>query len=140
MRHVVISLWTLFALGPALANPPGVNTIELPEFKAQPLRGGSAPVARPAVSGSDGAAAGNPGNAARMARFSAKVMTLDAAPESTDFETNGQVRTAANSAGNLCVMDIGSATATDSGFTQFGPAGQAAQPVLIRGNVINVCR
>ena len=122
------------------ANPPGVDTIELGHYSLPALQGGAASSSGPAVSGGGDTTVANAGNSAKLARFSAKIMTLDSDQTGNGFSTNAQVRTASDSANNLCILDIGSVTASGTGFNAYGPAGESAQPVLIRGNVVNVCK
>ncbi len=70
-----------------------------------------------------------PGNRARVARFEAQAFTID-----SEIGSTGSVvqQAAADGVRKVCVTEIASGTTTS------GPRGD--QMVVIRGNVINVCR
>ena len=140
MRLLVLTAGVLGYLSLAQAQAPGVDPIQVKSFSAPKLRGGPTGPRGPAIKGRDGVY-DTPSSRAKMARFTAKIMTLTRDDsDSQGFATNATVTAVQDSQTRTCVMDIGSVTAPSSGFSRFGPAGESAQPVLIRGNVINVCR
>lgn len=121
-------------------NAPGVDPFSIPNPGAlrQMMPGPALPKPQPGLGGRDGILP--PGQSARMARFEAKVMTLE--PDS--MLGSEQAREVSLAAGEgltkVCAMDIGSATNTSDAFNRYGPGNNTAQPVVIRGAVINICR
>jgi hypothetical protein len=129
--------------------PPGTDPIVLKAYKHRDLTGNSAgpDAQRNAISGRDGALVNAPGSSARMAKYEARIMTLD-------FKSSGSVaeRLATNASmtvnqsvgsdltSKVCVMDIGSVTNTGPGTLKVGGSNQQAQPVLIRGDILNICK
>ena len=85
---------------------------------------------------------GSPGSDARLARFQAKIMTLgeDITSTTDGVATNATINSVYDEKRKLCVMDIGSVTTGTDSFNTYGPTGQSAQPVLIRGTVLNICK
>lgn len=76
---------------------------------------------------------------ARVARFESKAMTE---PADKSVLTDKDLRTQATGEGmkKTCIQDIGSvASAGSTGFSQYGPKGQD-QVVVLRGDVVNVCK
>lgn len=141
----VIFIWlTPFV---ALANPPpGTDPIILSAYKPRDLNGPGAPYEpkNVAMAGRDGNNV-TPGISARLARFDAKIMTLELSGSTKAHEksaSNSVINALASEAngagGRVCVMDIGSVSTTASSLTL--ASGQSAQPVLIRGDVINICK
>ncbi len=144
MRTAMILLLTAGTIGNAPAQAPGTSPIVLSKYQFRSPKGPTLPTGPngPAISGRDGNY-GSPGGDARMARFHAKIMTLEesiAANSASQAATNSTINTIYDEQRKLCVMDIGSATSGVEGFNTYGPAGQAAQPVLIRGTVLNICK
>ncbi|MGH1361086.1 MAG: hypothetical protein ACRBC3_20180 [Burkholderiaceae bacterium] len=144
MRFALLITLLAAIAGTASAQAPGTNPIVLSKYQLRSPNGPSIPKGPngPAVSGRDGNY-GSPGGDARMARFHAKIMTLEqniAANTAEGVATNSTINTVYDEKRKLCVMDIGSATNGMEGFNNYGPAGQAAQPVLIRGTVLNICK
>jgi hypothetical protein len=129
--------------------PPGTDPIVLKAYKHRDLTGNSSgpEVPRNAISGRDGALVNAPGSSARMAKYEARIMTLD-------FKSSGSLteRLATNASmtinqsvgsdltSKVCVMDIGSVTNTGPGALKVGGSNQQAQPVLIRGDILNICK
>ena len=144
MHRILMSLALLAPIGAGLAQAvPGSDPIQLERVEPLDPGGAGAPPPPPGngISGADGARIA-PGADARLVRFQAKIMTLqnqidDALAQAA---TNATVTTAIDPARKICVMDIGSNTQHGSGFDTYGPKGDANQPVLIRGTVLNICR
>jgi hypothetical protein len=148
---LVIFLISTFTFAAAIASdlPPGTDPIVLKSYKHRDLNGNSSgpETTRNAISGRDGTIVNAPGSSARMAKYEARIMTLD-------FTSSGSVtdRTATNASitvnqssgsdltSKVCVMDIGSVTSIGMGALNVGKPGQQAQPVLIRGDVLNICK
>ncbi len=144
MRFALLITLLAGIAGIASAQAPGTNPIVLSKYQLRSPNGPSIPKGPngPAVSGREGNY-GSPGGDARMARFHAKMITLEqniAANTAEGVATNSTINTVYDEKRKLCVMDIGRANNGIEGFNNYGPAGQAAQPVLIRGTVLNICK
>jgi hypothetical protein len=77
---------------------------------------------------------------ARVARYESKAYATGAAAD--NVLTNNDVITTANAQGvqKACVQEVGSTTtASSTGFNQYGPKGQA-QVVVLKGDLVNICR
>ncbi|WP_038216548.1 hypothetical protein [Xenophilus azovorans] len=73
---------------------------------------------------------------ARVVRFESKAMGNPAG-----MRTDKDLTTQAASEGmnKTCIQDLGAAAPAGNGFSQYGPKGQD-QVVVLRGDVVNVCR
>jgi len=139
MRLLLTAALVLTSANLALAQAPGVDPIQLERFEPLKMRGGPAQKFGPAVRGDDGMPR-TPGSDAKLARFTAKIMTLGKINPADEYVSNVQIQTYRDQASSVCIMDIGSSTGSGDGFSRYGPSGDSAQPVLIRGNVLNVCQ
>ena len=77
---------------------------------------------------------------ARIARYEAKAMSSD----TQDVLTNNDAVTTANAEGmqKTCVQEVGSNTVAGgnaTGSSKYGP-GQAPQVVVLRGDLVNICK
>lgn len=125
----------------AVQPAPGVDPLPLATIKRPGVDGPhlGAPKAQPGITGREGVI-GRPGQQARLARFEAKVITIGPNSIESTEEARQVVSMAADGVTKVCTMDIGSATTGADGFNRYGPQNNTAQPVVIRGAVINICR
>ena len=130
----VIAVWCCAA--PVWAQAPGEDTVILgKKLIIQMMPIGQAP-----ASGNIDAIAGAPSwLRARIARYEAKAFSADTA----GILTNNDVVTTANAEGmqKTCVQEVGSNTLSSSSAStlRYGP-NQAPQVVVLRGDLVNICR
>lgn len=79
---------------------------------------------------------------AKIARYEAKAFAEDTSGIATD--TDVTTRASSDGLRKTCVQEVGSSTAasgngTTNAFNRYGPAPQA-QVVVLRGDLVNVCR
>lgn len=74
---------------------------------------------------------------ARIARYEAKAFSAD----TTGILSNNDVVTTANAEGmqKTCVQEVGSNILSSSSTARYGP-NQAPQVVVLRGDLVNICR
>lgn len=134
--HLPAAVWLMLA-APALAwAAPGEDPVVLTQKQSVGmLPGGPPPRSTDAVL-TDGMPSWL---RARVARFESKAM---ADPADKSIRTDQDVVTQATAQGmkKTCIQDLGSSNApSGNGFNQYGPKGQD-QVVVLRGDVVNVCK
>ena len=142
MTAHTLSQWMAAALAfwccaaPVWAQAPG----EDPVILGKKLIIQMMPVAQAPGSGNIDAMSGTPSwLRARIARYEAKAFSADTA----GILTNNDVVTTANAEGmqKTCVQEVGSNTLSSSSAStpRYGP-NQAPQVVVLRGDLVNICR
>lgn len=137
VRAAALTLWAMaFALDAHAA--PGEDTIQL----KGPVRYAVAPGAQQPVSGGmDGPTDIPAWMRAKITRYTAKAYATSA--DDGSIYTNSDVVASAQSEGlrKTCVQEVGSNTAPADGSlgNRYGP-GQREQVVVLRGDLVNVCR
>lgn len=96
------------------------------------------PTAPPPKSGNLDGYTGMPSSLrARVARYEAKSYSADPAGMSTSGDVVNTVT--ADGMQRTCIQDVGSTTQTGSPGTKYGP-GQNTQIVVLRGDLVNICK
>lgn len=74
---------------------------------------------------------------ARVTRYTARAYS----DQYADVQTENDAVTTASAQGlkKVCVQEVGSTSSGSSGFNQYGPKG-AAQVVVLKGDLINICK
>ncbi|CAN7414427.1 hypothetical protein LJR129_002603 [Acidovorax sp. LjRoot129] len=131
-----VALSALSIAGPAWSQAPGEDPVVLNQkLNVQMLPMG----AGPASTGLDSTNAMPSWLRARIARYEAKAFSDD----TSGVLTNNDVVTTANAQGmqKTCVQEVGSNTASGSatGAGKYGP-NQAPQVVVLRGDLVNICK
>ncbi|MFN3438489.1 MAG: hypothetical protein ACK41V_12390 [Acidovorax sp.] len=139
LRCAAAALWlacTSMAAAPVWAQAPGEDPVILTKkltVQMQPVGGAAT---------STGLDNGNTMPSwlrARIARYEAKAFSDD----TTGVLTNNDVVTTANAQGmqKTCVQEVGSNTlsANTTGSAKYGP-NQAPQVVVLRGDLVNICK
>lgn len=138
------TLWTLWAIAvsalslaaPAWSQAPGEDPVVLTQkFSVQMQPVGAAP----GSTGLDNANAMPSWLRARIARYEAKAFSDDTG----SVLTQNDVVTTANAQGmqKTCVQEVGSNTVSSgaAGAGKYGP-NQAPQVVVLRGDLVNICK
>jgi hypothetical protein len=135
--HTVVAIALIYALCPPVfaQSGPGEDPISAAKIAKTEMRPGAASQ----VSGSLDPLFGMPGwLKARVSRYEARAYSDNAGD--TIVTDNDAVTTAsAQGLRKTCVQEVGS-TSTNAGFgTKYGPKG-AAQIVVLKGDLVNICK
>jgi hypothetical protein len=134
----LVAVLTAFfcSASPGLAQAPGEDPVVLSKKLVVQMQPWASPTASQGLDNFNGMSSGL---RARVARYEARAFSSD----TSGILTNNDVVATSNAEGmqKTCVQEVGSNTLSSSttGSAKYGP-NQAPQVVVLRGDLVNICR
>lgn len=135
LTSLCVALCSLIPLTSYAQNAPGEDPINLTKVSKTDLR----PTAPQQVSGSLDPLFGMQGwLRARVSRYEARAYS-DNASDTIVTENDAVTTASAQGLKKVCVQEVGSTSSSATSFGKYGPKG-AAQIVVLKGDLVNICR